>query len=74
MTPAERIEQGIDNWWSRPEDFPTRAEFILDALCPRGERVVLDRTGDTDRLVRQTPTVSMGGRYPVWVDSPEGSE
>ena len=38
--------------------------LMTAALCPKGERVVLDRTGDTDRLVKQRLSLSMG----VWLD------
>lgn len=89
MTPAERIAAAIG--YRRPIDrmlgesiSMTRAFHqagaILDALCPRGERVVLDRTGDTDRLIRQRLVklgplgVQNNERVPLWVDSPEGNE
>ena len=59
MTPAERIAAALG--YRKPIDGLIgsslemsnafyRASLILDALCPKGERVVLDRTGDTDRL------------------------
>lgn len=55
MTPAERIAAALRKFaeaW--PENWVSElADDALDALCPRGERVVLDRTGDTDRLIRQ---------------------
>lgn len=60
MTPAERIAAALHrhatdhNLWMLA-DFhqaePMEHDYVLDALCPKGERVVLDRTSpDTDRL------------------------
>lgn len=51
-------------------------------VCPKGERIVLDRTGDTDRLIKQSQTTHVVrsiagtpmGFQKLWVDSPEGSE
>lgn len=59
MTPAERIAAATRAVDSRPLFRGERsvddvmADAALDALCPRGERIVLDRTGDTDRLIHQ---------------------
>lgn len=46
-------------------------------VCPKGERVVLDRTEDTDRLVKQESRVrviSDGRIVSVWVDEDADDE
>lgn len=62
MTPAERIAAALFDAYnggsSGLDDMlegvcTSDALIALDALCPKGSRVVLDRTGDTDRLIRQ---------------------
>ncbi len=59
MTPAERLCEPLFRYffpkaertgYIRPEHYEPLATIVLDALCPKGERVVIDRTGDTDRL------------------------
>ncbi len=52
MTPAERIAAALFDAYSGGASEPDQdeANVAVDALCPKGERVVLDRTGDTDRL------------------------
>jgi len=85
MTPAERIAatlgyrrpiDGVGFGVSESRAFH-RAGLVLDALCPKGERVVLDRTGGTDRLVRQEQfSISTSRRWKpflLWVDVEDGS-
>lgn len=48
MTPAERIDAILEP--SLGELGYAVTNDVLDALCPKGERIVIDRTGDTDRL------------------------
>lgn len=52
MTPAERIAAAVtrlDGKGCTPDPW-LAADAALFALCPKGERIVIDRTGDTDRL------------------------
>ncbi len=68
VTPAERIAAALG--YRKPIDGLIgsslemsnafyRASLILDALCPKGERVVLDRTGETDRLLAIEPVLNL---------------
>ena len=82
MTPAERIAAALAVW--DPQDFMDWNWVIdkaIDALCPKGESIRLDRTGDTDRLVRQHPAVNVWltnrrqlGLPPLWVDVEDGPD
>ena len=48
MTPAERVAAALTGRWGQlPAVIIAEA---LDALCPKGKSIKLDRTGDTDRL------------------------
>lgn len=52
MTPSERIAARLARvHLLAAASWPYAAEVALDALCPMGERVVLDRSGPEDRLV-----------------------
>ena len=97
MTPAERLCEPLFRYffpkaertgYIRPEHYEPLATIVLDALCPKGERVVMDRTGDTDRLVRQAQhvvwlgqlrdhnchVVREQGHYCAWVDIGDGPD
>lgn len=95
MTPAERIAPALFRFFFpkasttghiRPEHYERMATTALDAICPKGERVVLDRTGDTDRLVRQVRVAYTGQDRtyyddsfdpldgPAWVDIEDGPD
>jgi len=78
VTPAERIATALRDWqrnqsppmdttlWIDKAEQP--AGVALDALCPKGQRVVLDRTGDTDRLIRQQEVIVEGVHDDVWIE------
>ena len=76
VTPAARIARTLEAL-----TVGNVPDAVLDALCPKGERVVLDRTGDTDRLIRQHPAVNAWltnrrqlGLPPLWVDIEDGPD
>ena len=70
MTPAERIAAELERGPVPRLDVPFIA---LDTLCPKGESIKLDRTGDTDRLVRQRHEQTPAGRD-VWADIEDSTE
>ena len=75
MTPAERIAAAAKEWADGPllPHNPTCAEHELDALCPKGESIRLDRTGDTDRLVRQREVEIHGVHHDdIWLQPVDG--
>ena len=84
QSPTERIAATLVPIWQEaalhggpfvgPGDFIAEASMFLDALCPPGERVVLDRR-DGDRLIRQRKfSIAMHGSPVVdaWADIDEG--
>lgn len=72
MNPTERIRDTLDAMSERHVPriiIDEQAEQILKDLaegdfvvvhCPKGERVVLDRTGDTDQMLDIEPVLSLG--------------
>lgn len=93
MTPAERIAAALAAWdevcFATSGHWPEPTSFVLDALCPKGERVVLDRTGDTDRIIRQRrcevdPVIGVTAESPMgaewilsgelWLDTEDGPD
>lgn len=87
-TPAERIAAAMCRAYNdahavdcrtlaADDEFDAEAAAAIDALCPKGERVVLDRTGDTDRIWRQMEERRRLGpnvEETVWVDIEDGPD
>ncbi len=77
QTPAERIAAAvtrIDGKGCTPSP-ELAADAALLALCPKGKSIRLDRTGGTDRLVRQefVGFTNDQAQHCVWVDIEDGS-